>query len=80
MHRHVPRLVEALLGPYAFRQERTRQPKSAGAPNNLTQPLDGDTRVRGEPSGRRRRRGAFAASLLGLAVLALWLKRRAAHA
>lgn len=80
MHRHFPRLLEALLGPYAFRQERTRQPKSAGAPNNLTQPLDGDTRVRGEPTGRRRRRGAVAASLLGLAVVALWRKRRAAHA
>jgi short-subunit dehydrogenase len=86
MHRHFPRLFQALLGRTAFRQQRTRLPKSADAPNNLMQPLSGDTRVRGDEgeSARnrdlhrsRRRRGAFAASLVGLGALAVWRTRRA---
>jgi short-subunit dehydrogenase len=89
MHRHFPRIFQTLFGRSAFRLERTRQPKSADAPNNLMQPLDGDTRVRGQEgesarrrdvSRRRRRRGALAASLLGLGALAVWGTRRAARA
>jgi NAD(P)-dependent dehydrogenase (short-subunit alcohol dehydrogenase family) len=90
MHRWFPRFTQALLGPAAFRAERTRQPKAEDAPNNLTQPLDGDTRVRGREAGgararddrrrRRRRWGAAAASLVGLSAVAVWGARWAARA
>ena len=84
MHRHFPRLTEAMLRFTAFRQQRTSQPKQPDAPNNLTAPLDGDTRVRGlEGEGardlrrRRRRTRAVTASVVGLGALALWGTRRA---
>ncbi|MFL5307865.1 MAG: SDR family oxidoreductase [Polyangia bacterium] len=86
MHRHFPRVFQALLRRTMFRQQRTRQLKSADAPNNLMQPLDGDTRIRGQEGEgaqdlrrRQRRQRAVAASVLGLGALAFWRARRAAR-
>jgi hypothetical protein len=81
LHRHFPRLTEALLARIAFRGQRTSEQKALGAPDNLRGPLQ-DDRVHGSDSaqarrGRRAMRiGGATMSALALTVLAGALVRR----
>ena len=43
-----PRLVDALLGRIGFTMQQTDEPKSANAPNNVDQPIEGYSRVEGD--------------------------------
>jgi NAD(P)-dependent dehydrogenase (short-subunit alcohol dehydrogenase family) len=87
MHRHFPRLTQAMLRYTAFSLQCTNRRKGPDAPSNLMEPLDGDTRVRGQEGegarNLRRQRGrrsrVWGASLLGVCALALWGWRRAAR-
>jgi NAD(P)-dependent dehydrogenase (short-subunit alcohol dehydrogenase family) len=79
MHRHFPRVVEALLLRSAFRGQMTAQPKGAGDRDALMAPWEGDTRIRGTEGEaarmlslrRRRRRRIGGALVSAVAMLAL---------
>lgn len=87
MHRHFPRLAEALVGALGVKAQKSRTPKSAGGANNLAAPL-ADDRVRGAEGAaanagiqRRRRLGRVAkvaASALALATAGFAIRRRLA--
>jgi hypothetical protein len=84
MHRHFPRLTEAMLRFTAFRQQRTSQPKQPTRPTT-SRPhwtaTPGYAGLEGEGARdlrrRRRRTRAVTASVVGLGALALWGTRRA---
>jgi short-subunit dehydrogenase len=76
MHRHFPRLADALVGAFGVRAQRSRVPKQAQEANNLMAPVN-DDRVRGTEAGaanariqRRRRVGWMATAALGLGTVA----------
>ena len=85
LHRHAPRLAEALVRRAAFHGQSSREPKRAHDANNLDRASE-DTRIRGREAGRanarlqrsRRWRRIAAASISGLAVAAIgWRVARA---
>jgi NAD(P)-dependent dehydrogenase (short-subunit alcohol dehydrogenase family) len=57
--RLLPRMVEAFLLSIAFRLQKTNQPKSPAAPDNLTAHLPGYTTVEGDFSHLALRRSAY---------------------
>lgn len=49
-----PRLMDAALGRTGFQAQRTNEPKSGAAPDNMFHPLPGMDRVKGSPALRKR--------------------------
>jgi NAD(P)-dependent dehydrogenase (short-subunit alcohol dehydrogenase family) len=85
LHRHFPRLTEALLSRSAFRGQMTGQRKGAEAADTLGGPVQ-DARVRGSDSARVRRQrrllriGATALSALAITALSGTVVRRLLYA
>ena len=78
MQKLSPRLMDALALRAGFRLQQTKEPKSADAPNNLFEPVQGDDRVEGDFGRMAFRRSLYnwaethpktrRAALLGTAV------------
>jgi NAD(P)-dependent dehydrogenase (short-subunit alcohol dehydrogenase family) len=56
-----PGLTDAFVQPYTLRTIRSQQPKTAAAPNNLFEPIEGQNRVRGDFGSVTRRNSIYTA-------------------